>query len=251
EIVFNDLMLYGMVTDAKTKEPLSGVQAVIIDNVSGEMFTFKTLVSGEFKKKLSTKKPNEKCNYNIELSKEGYFPKILTYDTIYYQDGQIRLSDVLDFSLALAVKNLSDLVKINDIRFDVNKADIRPDAGVELDKIVKIMNEYDLMVVELGSHSDCRGSAKYNMKLSDDRAKASASYIKQKITNPDRLTGVGYGESELVNRCACEGAVRSDCSDEEHAKNRRTTFKVISTGSDLLKVGGDDAKEEEEAAKPE
>ena len=74
------------------------------------------------------------------------------------------------------------------------------------------------------------------MSLSDKRAKASAEYIKKKITNPERIYGKGYGESRLLNDCACEGTVKSDCPEEEHEKNRRTEFKVISTGDDKLKV---------------
>jgi outer membrane protein OmpA-like peptidoglycan-associated protein len=111
----------------------------------------------------------------------------------------------------------------------LNKFTIRPDAARELDKIVEIMNKYSDMIVELGSHTDCRASEQYNLTLSDKRAKASAAYIKAKITNPERIYGKGYGESKLINDCACEGTVKSDCTEEEHAANRRTEFKVIST----------------------
>ncbi len=95
------------------------------------------------------------------------------------------------------------------------------------------MNKYPSMEVELGSHTDCRASIAYNEKLSDRRAKASANYIKSKIDNPDRIYGKGYGESKLLNDCACEGNVKSDCSEEEQEKNRRTEFKVISFGGDV------------------
>lgn len=92
------------------------------------------------------------------------------------------------------------------------------------------------MEVELGSHTDCRASKAYNRKLSDRRAKASAAYIKTKITNPERIYGKGYGEEFLLNGCECEGSVKSDCSEEEHEKNRRTEFKVLKTGAEDLKV---------------
>jgi outer membrane protein OmpA-like peptidoglycan-associated protein len=98
------------------------------------------------------------------------------------------------------------------------------------------MNKYPNMVVELGSHTDCRASIKYNETLSDKRAKASAAYIKTKITNPARIYGKGYGESVLLNGCACEGTVKSTCSEEEHQKNRRTEFKIISMGAGTDKV---------------
>ena len=89
------------------------------------------------------------------------------------------------------------------------------------------MNEYPNMVIELGSHTDCRASAVFNEKLSDNRAKASAAYIKKSITNPERISGKGYGESKLKNGCACEGDVKSTCTEEEHQQNRRTEFIIL------------------------
>lgn len=128
------------------------------------------------------------------------------------------------------------MIDINPINFDLNKYNIRTDAAIELDKIVEVMNQYPDMVVELGSHTDCRASKAYNEKLSDRRAKASAAYIASKIENPDRIYGKGYGESRILNGCECEGRVKSDCSEEEHEKNRRTEFQVIKTGAEDLKV---------------
>lgn len=99
--------------------------------------------------------------------------------------------------------------------------------ATELDKIVAYMNENPTIEIELGSHTDCRGSKASNEKLSASRAKASADYVKSRITNPKRIYGKGYGESQLVNKCECEGKVTSPCSEEEHQANRRTEFKVI------------------------
>ena len=66
------------------------------------------------------------------------------------------------------------------------------------------------------------------MRLSTRRAISSANYIKSRITNPSRIKGKGYGESQLLKgQCACEGTVTSDCSDEEHQLNRRTEFKIV------------------------
>jgi len=113
------------------------------------------------------------------------------------------------------------------IYFDLNKYNLRPDAKVELDYIVGIMNEYPNMVVELRANTDCRASMEYNQILSDNRAKVSAWYIKKRITNPDRIYGKGYGETRLVNDCTCEGKVISHCTEEEHQKNRRTEFIIV------------------------
>jgi outer membrane protein OmpA-like peptidoglycan-associated protein len=89
------------------------------------------------------------------------------------------------------------------------------------------MKENPGMVIELGSHTDCRGAANSNLTLSDKRAKSSASYIISKGIGSDRIFGKGYGESKLINKCACEGKVVSKCSEEEHAQNRRTEFKIV------------------------
>lgn len=88
------------------------------------------------------------------------------------------------------------------------------------------MNENPTMIVELGSHTDCRGTAASNMSLSDRRAKASAEYIKKRIVNPEGIYCKGYGESQLSKVCQCEGAVKSTCLEDEHQKNRRTEYVI-------------------------
>ena len=89
------------------------------------------------------------------------------------------------------------------------------------------MNEYADMVVELGSHTDCRATVSYNRSLSDRRAKSSANYIRSRISKPERIYGKGYGESKLKNKCECEGRRAVPCSEEEHQVNRRTEFVII------------------------
>ena len=83
------------------------------------------------------------------------------------------------------------------------------------------------MVIELRSHTDCRATAAYNLKLSQNRANAAVAYLISRGISPSRMTAKGYGESELKNDCSCEGAVKSTCTEEEHQKNRRTEFKII------------------------
>ena len=230
------LSLYALVTDKKTGLPLEGVTVYLTDNMSGKTKKITTPITGDFREALFGKKLNDRGSYNLVLQKEGYFAKTVTYNTVFDKPGQYDIHSVLDLGLDPQVTDLAEMVQINPINFDLNKYVIRPNAAVELDKIVAIMNKYPYMVVELGSHTDCRASIAYNMKLSDNRAKASAAYIKKKITNPERIYGKGYGESRLLNDCGCEGNVKSDCSEEEHEKNRRTEFKVISTGDDKIKV---------------
>lgn len=123
--------------------------------------------------------------------------------------------------------DLGKIVEFKNIYFDLDKYKIRSDAESELKKIIKIMNEYPNMTVELGSHTDCRETKAYNQLLSNKRAKASVDYIRKGITKPERITGKGYGKSKLINDCSCDGEVLSTCSEEEHQKNRRTEFIVL------------------------
>lgn len=122
---------------------------------------------------------------------------------------------------------MGKIIQFKTIYFDLDKYKIRPDAEIELKKIIKLMNEYPKMTVELGAHTDCRETKAYNQLLSNRRAKASVDYIRKGITNPNRITGKGYGKTKLINGCSCDGEVVSDCSEEDHQKNRRTEFIVI------------------------
>lgn len=230
------LSLYALITDNKTGKPLEGVKVNLVDNMSNKSKNIVTTETGDFREALFGKKLNDRGSYNLVLQREGYFSKTVTYNVLFDVPGEYDIHANLDLGMDPEVKDLSEMIQINPINFDLNKYNIRPDAAAELDKIVEIMNKYPNLVIELGAHTDCRGSETYNMKLSDKRAKASAEYIKKRITNPERIDGKGYGESRLLNDCACEGTVKSDCSEEEHQKNRRTEFRVISTGDDQLKI---------------
>lgn len=233
------LALLMMVVDAKTNQSLEGVKIKMTDLYTGAVFLDDlTPATGGILKPLADNKLNDKIGYKIELEKDGYFPKTVNFNEIISKPGIINVANALKGGLSLdkEVKDIRDLVVINDIRFDVNKFNIRPDAALELDKVVEVMNKYPDMVVELGAHTDCRASKKYNETLSDKRAKASAAYIKKSIIRPERIFGKGYGENVLLNGCACEGTVKSSCTEEEHQKNRRTEFRIISMGVSSNKV---------------
>lgn len=222
--------LYCLVTDASTKQPLGMTQLKIRDKKTGVVI-LDTLTSdaGDVLRGLTERKVGDQLNFVIDLKKEGYLGKSVNFNHTITQPGIINVHEMLDLSLdKLEVgMDLATLIDIKPIYFDLNKYNIRKDAAIELDKIVKVMNEYPTMVIELGSHTDCRASIAYNEKLSDNRAKASAAYIKARISKPERIYGKGYGESKLRVDCPCEGAVKSSCSEEEHQKNRRTEFVIM------------------------
>jgi outer membrane protein OmpA-like peptidoglycan-associated protein len=113
--------------------------------------------------------------------------------------------------------------KLNNIHYDFDKSFIRKDARPILDSLVKILNTYPINV-ELGSHTDCRGSNEYNIALSQRRADAAVAYLISNGIDSRRIKARGYGETQLLNKCS-DGV---PCSKEAHQENRRTEVKVTS-----------------------
>ena len=118
-------------------------------------------------------------------------------------------------------------LKLDNLYFDAGKWNIRADATAELEKLLQIMQHFPKMVIEIGSHTDCHGTMASNDELSTKRARACMDYLLAHGISESRMTAVGYGEHKLVNNCACEGAVESNCTEEQHQQNRRTEFKII------------------------
>ncbi|MDX1446956.1 OmpA family protein, partial [Lishizhenia sp.] len=114
-------------------------------------------------------------------------------------------------------------IVLNNIYYDFDKWNIRADASPVLDSLVKLLNDNPNIEIQLGSHTDVRGTRYYNQYLSNKRAKSVMDYLINKGIDPARLTWKGYGESEPINKCV-EGVY---CSDIEHEENRRTEFRVV------------------------
>jgi outer membrane protein OmpA-like peptidoglycan-associated protein len=231
DVVMERKPVFGLLLTVKDKDnskPVPSAKIKITDKDKGTIVELSASDNGELSRLLEGYKANSKTNLEITVEKEGYNSKTVTFDQILVKSGTYKLDIVLEPTQKLQVgEDLADLFKINPIYFDYDKFNIRKDAAIELDKIVEIMNKYPNLVIELGSHTDCRGTAQYNQKLSDSRAKSSAAYIASRITTPDRIYGIGYGESKLANNCACEGAKVIKCSEEEHQLNRRTEFIIV------------------------
>ncbi len=119
--------------------------------------------------------------------------------------------------------DLFKVLKLEPIYFDFDKSEIRRNAAIELAKVVAVLEDYPLMSIDVRSHTDSRGKDTYNLKLSDDGAKATAKWIVEQGINPNRVLGRGYGETQLLNHCANN----INCSEEEHQSNRRSEFIVV------------------------
>lgn len=228
----DNLALHFVIKDKVTNQPMPGVQLRLYDNVAQkEMVNIVSDEKGDFYLPLNHKKIYDELSFNILADKAGYLPKRVYYKSVYEKSGLIELEDYMEKEEAVINTDVSSSFDINPIYFDLDRYNIRADAKVELDKIVKIMNDYPEMEIELGSHTDCRQTMAYNERLSDRRAKASAAYIKSRIKNPARIYGKGYGETQLKNDCGCEPTNESSCSDDQHQMNRRTEFKIIKVGA--------------------
>lgn len=224
------LSLLAFVLDAKDNTALGDVKLSILDNTTKSMFDeYTTAATGDYRKSLRGKKLGDKLDYTITLDKQGYLRKVVKFTYEITKPGEIKLNELLNLNIGkVAVgMDLAKMIDIKPIYFDLGKSKIRPDAAIELDKVVAAMKEYPNMIIELGSHTDCRSSAASNLKLSDSRAKASAAYIVSKGIPKPRIYGKGYGEKKILNGCVCEGKVKPSCSEEEHQKNRRTEFIIV------------------------
>ncbi len=210
--------------EQKTGTMIEGVTVEILDPEDGTVLaTFTTDENGSTKSDdfLEGKNHGDSVIYDVRLSKNGYLTQV------FHAKEVLGDSSVLKLDYLLNKSDIGTLIVLNPIYFDLNKSNIREDAKKELDHIVQLMNENPDLKIEIGSHTDCRSSKSYNLSLSRRRAQSTLKYIRARIKNPKRIYGKGYGESQLVNDCECEGNVVSDCTEEQHQENRRTEFKII------------------------
>ena len=114
------------------------------------------------------------------------------------------------------------LIIIENIYYDYAAWNILPGAENTLQKVAKVMQLDTTIQIEISAHTDARANADYNLKLSQKRAQAALDYLAQRGINPKRLTAIGYGETRLLNKCL----ENVECDEAEHAKNRRTEFKI-------------------------
>ena len=160
--------------------------------------------------------------YKVIGSKENYTEDSQEFETSNVRDLELVIGLTIEPSEFITVRGQL-MVNINPIYFDLDKSEIRKDAAIELEKVVRIMNKYPKLLVDLGSHTDSRAPDAYNFKLSDRRAKSTLQWILKHGIDASRISGKGYGETKLVNKC--ENGVK--CSEADHQLNRRTEFIIL------------------------
>lgn len=211
------LLVKGKVVDKESGLPLALTNIAVSNTDGTNLLTLKTNEQGEFAGEL----PLEQ-DLSFTARKEKYFASEPLSATSFgiSKDSTINLT----FYLA-PIPNDEYEFTIKGIYYDLDKYDIRPDAAKVLDSLVTILNMNPGITIELGSHTDSRAPEDYNLTLSQKRAESCVAYLTKKGIAKDRLTAVGFGETQLVNECA-DGV---DCTEEQHQENRRTTFRILTT----------------------
>lgn len=185
-------------------------------------------------------------HYTLLIRSPGYFTKriesfVNVDGCILCMDGVSEIGPGVSDNLAygnemgtllanieLQPMRLDSAIKLKNIYYTYNSFKIQPQAAFELDKVVEMLKVNPSVVVELGSHTDSRGKSAYNRTLSQKRAQSAVDYIESKGIKRRRLSAKGYGEDKPVNMCI-DGV---DCSEDEHAINRRTELKITGFTND-------------------
>ncbi len=194
-----------------TRLPLNEATAVV-SHFSAGWDT--TLVTNEYG--LVTLNVDRNKNFWAHASKKGYIDAERGFSTS-NEDGK-----VIELELELTPIKKGEKFKLENIFYDLNKATLRPESMASLDKLADFIIKNELKI-ELSAHTDSRGSAAYNQKLSQARAQSCVDYLLTRGVKSAQIKAKGYGESQLVNQC--KDGVK--CSEEEHQENRRTEVKIL------------------------
>ena len=205
------VLVSGNVYNAKTKQPLTAsllYQTLPDGTEVGNGVS--SPVDGSFKIVL----PYDK-NYSIRASADKFFAisENLNLDSLIKAGYKEIHKD-----LYLAPIEIGQVFRLNNVFFDFDKYNLRPESYVELDRVVKFLNDYPNIEIEMSAHTDSRGSDQYNFILSDNRAKSVKEYILSKGIAASRIISQGYGETKPV---------ATNDTDEGRQLNRRVEFKIL------------------------
>lgn len=212
--------LSGIVTDLETNLPLANAKVTLFDDKFTKLKEVFTDKDGKYD--FGEVECGKKYFIRTEMDKYTTFE---TPITIAKESGKTELPIQISPSVK-KVKVGDDLrtaFGIEIIYFDLDKWNIRPDAAVELAKILDVLEQNPTMKIDIRSHTDSRQTHKYNEKLSDRRAKSTMAWLIEKGIDKSRLSAKGYGETQLVNKCA-DGV---ECSEADHQLNRRSEFIIV------------------------
>jgi outer membrane protein OmpA-like peptidoglycan-associated protein len=206
----------GTVTDSETNLPLPNA---IVHIYKGKELLAKISLdeNATFSYKLECELP-----YRFIVSLNNYHNLVSNIRTTDKINEAINLQLQMESSMEFVEVREQKMIKTKTINFDLNQSSIRLDAAIELNKVIAVLRKYPNLKIEIKSHTDSRASADYNLRLTNDRANKVIDYIISNGIDSSRVSGRGYGETQLLNNCA-KGV---KCSEAEHQLNRRTEFII-------------------------
>lgn len=200
----------GRTLDDETKQPVEAT-IILTNNETGEELA--TFTSNSATGKFLISLPSGK-NYGIAVKAEGY----LFHSENFNIPANASYQEI-EKDIYLKKVKVGEAIVLRNIFFDFNKATLRPESKAELDRLVQLMRENPTLKIEISGHTDNIGSAEYNKRLSEQRAKAVVDYLIQAGISADRLTYAGYG---------FERPIAPNTTEEGRQLNRRTEFKILS-----------------------
>ena len=216
-------IIKGVITDAADGALLPGSIVEIADMRGNTLYKVKVDTDG-----LYSFEAECDAKYTIRATKTLYIDAGRVVETSRVVGQEITVN--LGLTSEVIKRDGKIIIDIESIYFDYDSDKITKRASTELDKVISFMYKYPKVIIEGGSHTDARGGAAYNMKLSQRRAKSTVMYIKNNGNyDTSRIFATGYGETTPVNRC--KDGVVPRCSEKEHALNRRTEFVIVNPES--------------------
>ncbi|MBF4507603.1 OmpA family protein [Flavobacterium sp. JLP] len=212
--------LSGLVTDSQTNEALSDAKVILLDDKFAQISEALTNKDGMYTFDVKCKK-----TYHVRVGKQDYETNESVI-TVAPSNDKSELNVKLEKQIK-PIEVGTDLAKTLDIPiiyFDLDQAIIQKEAAFELEKVLAVMKQYPEMKIDVRSHTDSRQTENYNMILSTKRAKATIEWFVKRGISAERISGKGYGESQLVNKCSDN----VNCTEAEHQLNRRSEFVIVS-----------------------
>ena len=236
EILYIPVQIVGTIRDRINTFEIPGAKVVLLDENLDTVATTFTKEDGEF-----LFQAYKQRNYRLVVSKDEYISSekdLSTYNKLPNEKIEVEMFMEMNFDLleepdqleplSMEVINGNELqvIQIEHINYAFASYKILPDAAFILDKVVDLVKQYNDLEIRIESHTDSKGSDEYNLRLSKERAKSAYEYLVSKGIDPNKIEYTGYGETQLLNHCG-NGV---ECTEEEHAINRRSIIKVIRRG---------------------
>ncbi|MCX7651588.1 MAG: OmpA family protein [Bacteroidia bacterium] len=209
-----ELAVQGTVRDGSTKLPIPFATVTLYESREGKLVPIDTFNTDQSARYRFTLEPGK--DYRLIGNAPEYLANEVAVST---RDATKSMELEADIDIYLDRIEIARPIVLQNIYFDFDKYDIRPDAASELDKLVALLQNNASLRILIGAHTDTNGSEKYNIRLSDNRAKAVVKYLTDKGINPRRLSAIGFGESQPL--------IYPELSDADEQANRRAEFRIL------------------------